>query len=297
MASKREGLAIGIDLEPRTLASVCGSRIELRSLPTIRRWWHNQGYIDENNTVIDYNGLLNIHMLAYYNSIFKGVATVMVSYSSWNGVRMHANCDLVTGFLKNKLKFKGFVIFDWQGIERSFVIRFCIILANFTSSADGVGVYNQLMQESISILHKKEKALQEENMQLANKFNLSANGNITYSLSDFPEARPSYYQYHLLDLLVTRTILGNLKAQIHKEVPIIGAGAGTEISAKFEEDGGVDLIVVYNSGRFRMAGRGSLAGLLPFADANAIMLEMANEVLPSSIVIDPVEVEILNVEN
>lgn len=77
-------------------------------------------------------------------------------------------------------------------------------------------------------------------------------------------------------------ILGNLKAQILKGVPIIGAGAGTGISAKFEEVGGVDLIVVYNSGRFRMAGRGSLAGLLPFADANAIVLEMANEVLPVS---------------
>lgn len=74
----------------------------------------------------------------------------------------------------------------------------------------------------------------------------------------------------------------NLKAQIVKGVPIIGAGAGTGISAKFEEAGGVDLIVVYNSGRFRMAGRGSLAGLLPFADANAIVLEMANEVLPVS---------------
>ncbi|XP_050945173.1 toMV resistance protein Tm-1(GCR237)-like [Cucumis melo] len=113
------------------------------------------------------------------------------------------------------------------------------------------------------------------------KFNLSANGNITYSLSDFPEAR-LIDQYHLLDLLVTRTILGNLKAQIHKGVPIIGVGAGTGISAKFEEDGGVDLIVVYNSGWFRMAGRGSLVGLLPFADANAIVLEMANEVLPVS---------------
>lgn len=77
-------------------------------------------------------------------------------------------------------------------------------------------------------------------------------------------------------------ILENLKAQIVKGVPIIGAGAGTGISAKFEEAGGVDLIVVYNSGRFRMAGRGSLAGLLPFADANAIVLEMANEVLPVS---------------
>ncbi|XP_050284924.1 uncharacterized protein LOC126724430 [Quercus robur] len=74
--------------------------------------------IDENNTEISLNGLLSIHMPAYYNSISKGVATVMVSYSSWNGKRMHANGDLVTGFLKNKLKFKGFVISDWQGIDR-----------------------------------------------------------------------------------------------------------------------------------------------------------------------------------
>lgn len=73
-----------------------------------------------------------------------------------------------------------------------------------------------------------------------------------------------------------------LKDQINRGIPIIGAGAGTGISAKFEEAGGVDLIVVYNSGRFRMAGRGSLAGLLPFADANAVVLDMANEVLPVS---------------
>lgn len=74
--------------------------------------------IDENNTVISMNGLLNIHMPAYYNAISKGVATVMVSYSSWNGKRMHINHDLVTGFLKNKMKFRGFVISDWQGIDR-----------------------------------------------------------------------------------------------------------------------------------------------------------------------------------
>lgn len=80
----------------------------------------------------------------------------------------------------------------------------------------------------------------------------------------------------------TWTILQQLKDQIEKGLPIIGAGAGTGISAKFEEAGGVDLIVLYNSGRFRMAGRGSLAGLLPFADANAIVIEMANEVLPVS---------------
>lgn len=80
----------------------------------------------------------------------------------------------------------------------------------------------------------------------------------------------------------TWAVLQQLKDQINRGIPIIGAGAGTGISAKFEEAGGVDLIVVYNSGRFRMAGRGSLAGLLPFADANAVVLDMANEVLPVS---------------
>ncbi|QCD77359.1 uncharacterized protein LOC114188662 [Vigna unguiculata] len=74
--------------------------------------------INENNTLIDWHGLLSIHMPAYSDSIIKGVSTVMVSYSSWNGVKMHANRDLVTGFLKNTLKFKGFVISDWQGIDR-----------------------------------------------------------------------------------------------------------------------------------------------------------------------------------
>ncbi|MYI92740.1 phosphoenolpyruvate hydrolase family protein [Candidatus Poribacteria bacterium] len=62
--------------------------------------------------------------------------------------------------------------------------------------------------------------------------------------------------------------------------PIIGAGAGTGISAKCEESGGIDLIIIYNSGRFRMAGRGSLAGMMPYGDANDIVVEMASEVLP-----------------
>ncbi|KAJ9131890.1 hypothetical protein P3X46_034793 [Hevea brasiliensis] len=74
--------------------------------------------INENNTVISRHVLLSIHMPGYYNSIIKGVSTVMVSYSSWNGVKMHANRDLVTGFLKNTLRFRGFVISDWQGIDR-----------------------------------------------------------------------------------------------------------------------------------------------------------------------------------
>ena len=71
-----------------------------------------------------------------------------------------------------------------------------------------------------------------------------------------------------------------LKQQITDGKPIIGAGAGTGISAKFVERGGVDLIIIYNSGRYRMAGRGSLAGLMPYGDANAIVVEMAGEVLP-----------------
>src|SRR5512138_97793 len=75
-------------------------------------------------------------------------------------------------------------------------------------------------------------------------------------------------------------ILARLKKKIAEHRPIIGAGAGTGISAKFEEAGGVDLIIIYNSGRFRMAGRGSMAGLMPFGDANAIVMEMAREVLP-----------------
>ncbi|KAI8525882.1 hypothetical protein RHMOL_Rhmol13G0265500 [Rhododendron molle] len=74
--------------------------------------------INENDTVTDWHGLLSIHMPAYYNSIAKGVSTIMVSYSSVNGAKMHANRDLITGFLKGTLKFRGFVISDWQGIDK-----------------------------------------------------------------------------------------------------------------------------------------------------------------------------------
>src|SRR5215204_5145293 len=74
-------------------------------------------------------------------------------------------------------------------------------------------------------------------------------------------------------------ILARLRAKVAAGQPIIGAGAGTGISAKCEEAGGVDLIVIYNSGRFRMAGRGSLAGLMPYGNANQIVIEMGAEVL------------------
>ena len=75
-------------------------------------------------------------------------------------------------------------------------------------------------------------------------------------------------------------ILGRFRDQVARGEPIVGAGAGTGLSAKCAEAGGADLIVIYNSGRFRMAGRGSLAGLLPYGDANAITMDMAREVLP-----------------
>ena len=74
-------------------------------------------------------------------------------------------------------------------------------------------------------------------------------------------------------------ILSRLREKIARREPIIGGGAGTGLSAKCEEAGGIDLIVIYNSGRYRMAGRGSLSGLLPFGNANEIVKEMAREVL------------------
>lgn len=74
--------------------------------------------------------------------------------------------------------------------------------------------------------------------------------------------------------------LKRLQSQVEQNQPIIGTGAGTGISAKFAERGGVDIIIIYNSGRYRMAGRGSAAGILAYGDANEIVVDMAREVLP-----------------
>ena len=76
------------------------------------------------------------------------------------------------------------------------------------------------------------------------------------------------------------TALARLRATVAAGRPIVGGGAGTGLSAKSAEAGGIDLLIIYNSGRYRMAGRGSLAGLLAYGDANAIVMEMGNEVLP-----------------
>ena len=81
-------------------------------------------------------------------------------------------------------------------------------------------------------------------------------------------------------LFKRKDILARLRAKVAEGKPIIGGGAGTGISAKLEEAGGLDLIVIYNSGRFRMAGRGSLSGMLPYGDANQIVMDMSREVIP-----------------
>src|SRR5437764_8216495 len=77
-----------------------------------------------------------------------------------------------------------------------------------------------------------------------------------------------------------KQILERFRAKVAQGRPIIGGGAGTGISAKMEEAGGIDLIIIYNSGRFRMAGHGSLSGMMPYGDANQIVMDMACEVLP-----------------
>jgi predicted TIM-barrel enzyme len=81
-------------------------------------------------------------------------------------------------------------------------------------------------------------------------------------------------------VITRKQTIENLRKQVADGIPIIGAGAGTGISAKCEELGGADLIIIYNSGRFRMAGRGSIAGLMPYGDANQVVVEMAREVIP-----------------
>src|SRR5205809_1148032 len=83
-----------------------------------------------------------------------------------------------------------------------------------------------------------------------------------------------------MSFLTRQQCLQNLRAQVAAGKPIIGGGAGTGISAKCAEAGGIDLIIIYNSGRFRMAGRGSLSGMMPYGDANQIVMDMAREVLP-----------------
>src|ERR1700688_95286 len=90
----------------------------------------------------------------------------------------------------------------------------------------------------------------------------------------------SYEGRDTMSFLSRDECLRRLRAQVAAGKPIIGGGAGTGITAKCAEAGGIDLLIIYNSGRFRMAGRGSLSGMMPYGDANAIVMDMAREVLP-----------------
>ena len=91
---------------------------------------------------------------------------------------------------------------------------------------------------------------------------------------------PRWCIVEISSMFARQTILERLRAKVAAGKPIVGGGAGTGISAKMSEAGGIDLLVIYNSGRFRMGGRGSLAGMMPYGDANAIVMDMAREVLP-----------------
>src|SRR6478752_4424715 len=101
----------------------------------------------------------------------------------------------------------------------------------------------------------------------------------TTALTQCPQGAFQRVTIAAMALFSRDEILSRLRAKVAAGKPIIGGGAGTGISAKMSEAGGIDLIVIYNSGRFRMAGRGSLAGMMPYGDANAITMEMAREVL------------------
>jgi predicted TIM-barrel enzyme len=92
--------------------------------------------------------------------------------------------------------------------------------------------------------------------------------------------RPDVHRGEAVTHFTRELCLDRLRAQVDAGRPVIGGGAGTGLSAKCAEAGGIDLIIVYNSGRYRMAGRGSLAGMMPYGDANAVVMEMAREVLP-----------------
>src|SRR5436853_6491948 len=83
-----------------------------------------------------------------------------------------------------------------------------------------------------------------------------------------------------MPMIPRRDIISRFRGMVQRGIPIVGGGAGTGLSAKCEEAGGIDLIIIYNSGRYRMAGRGSAAGLLAYGNANEIVVEMAREVLP-----------------
>ncbi|XP_073300558.1 uncharacterized protein [Primulina huaijiensis] len=154
--------------------------------------------INENNTIIDWQGLLRLHMPGYYQSIIKGVSTIMVSFSSWNGVKMHANRNLITNFLKGTLRFRGFVISDWQGVDKlTFPIH-----ANYSDSllkAVNAGIdmvmvpYNYTEFTDILMSHVKNNRIPVSRIDDAVRRILRVK--FTAGLFENPMADYSYVQY------------------------------------------------------------------------------------------------------
>lgn len=106
--------------------------------------------INENNTVTDRHDLLSIHMPAYSDSIIKGVSTVMISYSSWNGEKMHANRDLVTGFLKDTLKFKVRILLSVILVTSKLIVVLVVVYnKNVNTTWKGVMLYMSYLPTKI----------------------------------------------------------------------------------------------------------------------------------------------------
>lgn len=97
--------------------------------------------INENNTVTDLHGLLSVHMPAYADAIYKGVSTVMVSYSSWNGEKMHANTELITGYLKGTLKFKVCLLFYSSDVSHNFKAHLYVLAVVFLNEYHYISMY------------------------------------------------------------------------------------------------------------------------------------------------------------
>ncbi|KVH92338.1 Aldolase-type TIM barrel [Cynara cardunculus var. scolymus] len=205
-----------------------------------------------------------------FDAIIEKKIPFVLSVGALDMVNFGAKDTIPTNFQQRKI---------WEHNEQVSVMRTTV-----EENKKFAAFIARKLNKSSSKIHRKPKVSSQQQRVIEPEQGLQRNKDdpnmptesyttISYNLTNFPDAKPETLQR-------TQAVLEMLRDQISQGKPIIGAGAGTGISAKFEEAGGVDLIVVYNSGRFRMAGRGSLAGLLPFADANAIVVDMANEVLP-----------------
>ncbi|KAL6518687.1 hypothetical protein OROHE_017737 [Orobanche hederae] len=173
--------------------------------------------IDEGNTTIDFNELLRIHMPPYIDSIAKGVATVMVAYSSLNGQKMHANRDLVTDYLKNKLQFKGFVNSAWKGIDRITYPPG----ANYSHSIQagvlaGIDMQSRKVKASLIASHRPLLPLQKK-VQKVLVAGTHAD-NLGYQCGGYTVG---FQGVRGNDLIVGTTILGAVKKTVHNSTQVV----------------------------------------------------------------------------